>query len=390
LSRRDLRSLDPRRASPLTRDVITTWIATRVAIMTVALAGIWMLGSSPVGELPSFLSRWNQWDAQLFGAIAQWGYRGYHSHIDKHHLIALFPGEPAATRVGYWLTGSWVAGGLLVSAVAGIAAVIALGRLGALEAGGGTEGALCGRRAVLYLTLSPYAVFLAAGYSEALFLAFALPSWLAARRGRWLAAGLLAGASAVVRIDGIFLGVALVVHWLATDRRWSWRLTSLLAPFAATFGYFIYLRVITGDWLAWSHAEAAGWSRHFTWPWRAFRTSWHAAFTTPKSGYFDVSNYTWAWRAEIAAVLLGVVLSTLLLLRRRWGEATYVGLQVVGLACSSYYLSVARATLLWFPLWLLLARWSLRRQWLHVAYLSIAPALMGVGVLTFTTGHWLD
>ncbi len=381
----DVRRLDPRRAGGLTRDAVATWIATRVAVMTVAFAGLWMLGADRAGQVPSFLSRWNQWDAQLFGALAQYGYRGYRAHIDKHHLIALFPGEPLAVHAGYWLTGSWVASGLVVSAVAGVAAVVALAKLGALEAG-----AECGRRAVLYLTLSPYAVFLAAGYSEALFLAFALPSWLAARRGRWLSAGLFAGAAALVRIDGVFLGIALAVHWVATDRRWSWRLSGLLAPFVATFGYFAYLYAITGDWLAWSHAEDAGWSRHFTRPWHAFSTSWHAAFSTPRSSYFDMSNYVWAWRAEILAVFVGVVLTLVLLVRRRWGEATYVGLQVVGLACSAYYLSVARATLLWFPLWLLLARASLRRRWLHVAYLSVAPALMAVGILTFTSGHWLD
>ncbi|MGN6475167.1 MAG: hypothetical protein ACTHK4_16160, partial [Mycobacteriales bacterium] len=233
--------------------------------------------------------------------------------------------------------------------------------------------------------LSPYAVFLAAGYSEALFLAFALPSWLAARRGRGVAAGLLAGLAAVVRIDGLVLGLALIVHWLATDRRWSWRLAALAAPFVATFGYFADLRAITGDWLAWSHAQAAGWSRTFTLPWRSFDASWRAAFS-PR----PYTHYEWAFRAGIAAVLLGVVLTVLLVVWRRWGEATYVGLQVVGLACSAYYRSVPRATLLWFPLWLLLARWSLQRRWLHVAYLSVAPALMAVGVLTFTSGHWLN
>jgi hypothetical protein len=379
--RPEIARLDPRRAGAVARDAATTWILTRIAVMTVAFAGIWMLGSNRAGDVPSFLGQWNQWDEKLFVDLAQYGYRGYATHTDGHHLEALFPGEPLALRIGHLFTGSWVAGGLVISAIAGLVAVIALARLAAIEGG-----AQCGSRAVLYLTLSPYAVFLAAGYSEALFLAFALPSWLAARRGRWLLAGLLAGAAAVVRIDGVFLGLALIVQWLTTtDRRLSWRLAGLVAPFVVTFAYFAYLHSVTGDWLAWSHAQAQGWGRSFTAPWKSFRISWHAAFSSTQ-----YVNYEWAFRAEITAVFLGLALTLLLLALRRWGEATYVGLQLIGLACSSYYLSVARSTLLWFPLWLLLARWSLKRRWLHLGYLAVAPALMAVGVLTFTQGRWLN
>jgi hypothetical protein len=205
-------------------------------------------------------------------------------------------------------------------------------------------------------------------------------------------AGLLAGLATVVRIDGLFLGAALWVLWLTTtDRRPAWRLVAALAaPFAVVLGYFAYLRAITGDWLAWTHAQAAGWSRHFTWPWRSFDRSWHHAFSAPRSAYYDTSYYQWAYRAELVAVVIGVALTVVLLRLRRWGEATYVGLQLIGLACSEYYLSVPRAMLVWFPLWVLLARWSVRRKWVHWAYLSTAPALMAVGTLTFTSGHWLN
>ena len=75
--------------------------------------------------------------------------------------------------------------------------------------------------------------------------------------------------------------------------------------------------------------------------------------------------------------------------RKAWGEATYVGLSVAALATSTYYLSIARATLLWFPVWLLLAEVASKRAWVHTAYLAVAPALMAVVVLTFTNGHWV-
>ncbi len=79
----------------------------------------------------------------------------------------------------------------------------------------------------------------------------------------------------------------------------------------------------------------------------------------------------------------------MLVRRRRWAEAVYVGLGVGALATSTYYLSVDRATLLWFPLWLLLAGATARRPWLHAAYLSTAAPLSVVLALAFTSGRWI-
>ena len=86
---------------------------------------------------------------------------------------------------------------------------------------------------------------------------------------------------------------------------------------------------------------------------------------------------------------VGVLVTVLLVRRARWGEATYVGLSVAALATSTFYLSVARATLLWFPLWLLLVEAAQRRAWVHPAYVWLSAPLMAVGVLTFTSGRWV-
>jgi hypothetical protein len=236
---------------------------------------------------------------------------------------------------------------------------------------------------VVALVLSPYAVFLAAGYSEALFLALALPGWWAARRGHWAAASLLVAGACTVRISGLFLAIALVVQWAATSRDRgvvAW----LAAPFLALLGYGTYLHHLSGDWLRWFHAQQHGWQRSTAWPWTSFRTTWHAAF----HGRYS-PEYTWSFRAEIAAVLVGAVVTVLLLRRREWGEATYVGLSVAALATSSFYLSVARATLLWFPVWLLLGSLLERRPGARWAYVAVSTPLMAAGVLTFHAGRWV-
>jgi hypothetical protein len=352
---------------------LRTWVLTRVGVALLVFAGAaQVFGDRSQG----FLDRWDSWDVTLFTKVAQYGYAGYPRHYPDRDLEAFFPGFPLALRAMHTVVPNWTAAGLLVSLLAGAVGVVYLARLAALD---GVDGS----RAVLYLTLSPYALFLFAGYSEALFLAFALPGWYAARRGSWPLASLLVAGACTVRISGAFLAVALVVEFLTTsrDRRVAaW----LAAPFLALFGYAAYLHHLTGDWLRWQHAQADGWGRHLTNPVTALKATWHAAQSTSLG-----TEYQWSFHAEIAAVFLGLLVTGVLLYRRSWGEATYVGLSVAALATSTYYLSVARATLLWFPVWILLAELASSRPWLHKAYLATAPALMAVAVLTFTNSRWV-
>ena len=364
------------------REALTGWVATRVGVALLALATLWTVADSSAGDVRSWLSGWDRWDTGLFVKIAHFGYEGYPAHYSDRGVVAFFPGEPLLLRGVHYVVPSWIAAGLLISGVGGAVACVALARIGALD-----SGRLAGARAPLYLALSPYAVFLFAVYSEALFLAFALPAWLAARRGRWLAAGLLGAGAASVRVTGLFLAVALVVQWFVdpAGQRRRRDLLPLALPFAVIGGYVGYTRAITGDWLAWPHAQRDYWGRSFTAPWTALHTTWSAA-TDPQQG----AAYAWSFRAEIAAMAIGLILCGVLVVRRRWAELVYVGGQVAALGTSSYYLSVARTTLLWWPLWLLLAEWSTRRRWVHPAYLSVAPALMAALVVAFVQGHWVD
>src|SRR4051812_8583277 len=229
----------------LDRDALVTWVASRVAVALIALAASWTVAETTAGHVTSWLAGWDRWDTGLFVKVARFGYDGRPAHYPDKGVVAFFPGEPLALRVVHAVLRDWIVSGLVISAVAGAVACVALARLGALEWDADT-----GNRAVLFLVLSPYAVFLAAGYSEALFLALALPAWLAARKGRWVAAGVVGAGASTVRITGLFLAAALVVQWLvdAGPRRRLRDLLPLALPFAAVAGYLVYLHHLRGDW----------------------------------------------------------------------------------------------------------------------------------------------
>jgi hypothetical protein len=359
------------------------WWSTRVAVVVASLVGTWGVSGKLPSELPGWLFRWDRWDAQLFTKVAHYGYQGYPEHYPDKGVVAFFPGLPVIERALHSVGIDYRLAGLLVSLVAGAVACAALARIAALDGG---DARLPGY-AVLALLLSPYAVFLAAGYSEALFLALALPAWLAARRGGWQLAGCLCALSCFVRVTGVFLAAALVVEYVVAHRgRLRPDALWLLMPGLAVLALVAYQHQVTGDWMGWQHAQRDVWGRRWTNPWDAFHTTWNAGF---HSCCTYSAEYVWSFRAEVVAVLVGVALTLWLLWRRRWAETTYVGLQVVTLATSSFYLSVARASLLWWPLWIGLAQVGLRRPGLRTLYVAISAPIMLVMVVVFTQGRWV-
>lgn len=361
-------------ADPTVRDAVATWTLSRVSMLVIAVASGWMFASSE--QVTPFLERWGRWDYQHYEGIAAFGYGTQPTGVPNE---AFFPGFPALLRLGDLVGVPYILTGLLVSLIAGGVAAVALGRLGAMEGGRRT-----GTTAVVLWVAAPTAVFLAAPYTEALFVAFAFPAWVAAREGRWAVAGVLTALSCLVRVSGVFLAVALVVHWLVSRDERRLRDVGWLALPAVTLGiWMLYLYRLTGDWLAWLNAQSEGWNREFTAPWTTFANTWDAAF-----GGTQRIEFAWMFRAEIVAMVIGVALTVVLLAWRRWGEATWVGLQVVALGTSYWYFSVPRALLLWWPLFVLMAVWAQRHRVVSWTYLAVSVPLAVMWAVAFLTGRW--
>ncbi|MFE7977340.1 hypothetical protein [Streptomyces shenzhenensis] len=376
------------RLTPADFRVLRLYLFTRLGLWLVTYSTAWLVPAGSGAKTPaSWLSLWEQWDWYHYQHIAQYGYFAPFPGIEpaSDNRAAFFPGFPLMLRAVHTVIPDWTAAGLLISLVSGAVAVMALARIAGI---GRTDGAVAGQRATGFLLLSPAAMFLAAGYTESLFLAFALPAWLAAKHRNWPVAGLLAALATTTRISGLFLAAAILVEFLlARDgRRGPRRLRSLLwcaAPAVSAAAYTVYLHARTGDWMAWKHAQERGWNREFHTPAEAFSNTWHNAFDHVQS-----TGYAWEFQFELVAIAVGILLLSVLLLRRRWPEATYIGLTLWALGTSYWYLSVPRATLLWWPLWTGLAHWSLRRGWVAEAYVGAVAPLMVVFTVTFASGHW--
>ncbi|ARQ68647.1 mannosyltransferase family protein [Streptomyces marincola] len=372
------------RLDPADRDVLWLYLLTRISVWVTAYCVGWVFPPERGTRAAPPVLAFERWDWGHYLSIAREGYfpegdgpwRG-----DWDNREAFFPGFPLVLRAVHTVVPHWTAAGLLISFAAGAVAVLALARI-ARRYLPGTEG---DRRAVLFLLLSPCAVFLAAGYTEALFLAFALPAWLAAQRHHWPLAAVLTAAATAVRVSGLFLAAAVALHFLRTARSHGrgralpWLALPALPVAAQTW----YLHAHTGDWMAWRNAQERGWNRAFHAPWDAWAHTWHAAFDRVQSTGFAIM-----FQAELVAMLLGLALLCALLWRRRWPEAVYIGLTLWALGTSYWYMSIPRSTLLWWPLWIGLAALSLRRPRVMAVYLCVAAPLGVLFTVTFLSGRW--
>lgn len=341
-------------------------VVTRLVFLEVAFAANWFIswlhGQRPFG----LLMMWLKWDAVPFVLIAQ---HGYTSALSYPHSTAFFPFVPLMLRALMAVGIPSHAAGLVIAAVSSLVAFAYLYRLAEEDLG-----ERCGRRAVLYLALFPSAVFLIAGYTEPVFLAGAIPAFYYARRARWHLVALPAAVAVATRFAGIFLLLGLAVEFLR-QREFSpakvVRATVALAGGALPLvAYGFFLHRVRGDAFYYFTDQRLGWRRYLVNPVTALVES------TQHSGFF----------LEALSAAVGIFFIAWAIRKQEWGYATYMGASLAALMTSSFYQSIPRVLVSFFPIMLLLADHTHRhpdRHWKLV--LSIA-SLATIGVVAFTRG----
>ena len=367
------------------RIVVQAWLASRGLIFAVALVLAVVEGRS-VSEMVS------NWDVRHFENLAMNGYLGEPNGT----LMAFFPGLPTLLAAGLAAGIPIQVTGVVVSLAGSAVAAAALLRLG-------------GPWAAVAWLFAPTAVFTVVPYTESLFCAAAFWAWERARANQWWAVALLASAACTLRVSGLFLVGALFVL-IITTRRTDWptkitRAAWLAVPLGVMAAFAGYLYLLTGSWTAWYAAQKTGWVRELTWPWESFSNTIPAVVP---GAYADHPWWAAVFRGEMVSMFVGVAviiwcIASSVRSRRRaepalWGEASWVGIQVLAFSLSYWFFSVNRALLLWFPLWMMVGRFVAWRptaahtRVAHRVFLAVAFTAEIVFMLwwcwLFFTGHW--
>lgn len=359
------------RLSRTDRSAIGVTIGAHVALAVIAYSSSWIQGKNNSHQ--ALTGAYQQWDANLYINYAQ---HGLFSGASSPNNAAFLLGYPILLAFVHLFVRNWLDSALLLSLIAGCVAAVLLNRMA-----GST-------RAGLFLFTAPAAVFLTVGYSESVFLAFAVGAWYSAQHGEWSLARLLAGLASLTRIEGLALVPALVL--LALTQPGSARRLGAAASAAAAavgpFLYALYLRRATGSWTAWQTANRKGWNLWTDWPWIAIRDTWRGAFE-----YHDGSGaYAWAFQLEGVCTIAAALLVIVLLARRAWPEAFYCTLVLASMVFVNSQQGADRGLLICFPLYPLLARAADRRPWIGTAYLWVSAPIAVVLAYLYTAGSWAN
>ena len=402
-------------------EATTMWAASRVAMFLLTYAAVAMsqagYASGYIGHgFRSLVDAWTRWDAQWYIGIASGGYSSQQS-------TAFFPLYPLTIRGLALIFGPhWALMALVAGNLGTLGAFIGVGLLAAGEDITREDG----QRAIRMLAAYPLAFFLAAPYSEGLFLGCAALSLFCARRGKWRWAALWAFLSASTRPTGVILVLPLL--WEYGRHRGWWQLTAwrsrvsrldesmgvrqrlrsvvttarsrafvdvflLMLSVPLAIGLFAaYCWTKFGHPLLFLHAQDIFWHR-------TSEPLWNTLFGTTRLAFLLPTLSFWQFRllVDLGPVLIYLCITILTARRVPFAFTLYL----LGL----YYLTVANPVVLRLepdplfsagrflieaaPMYVLLGQWSRRRPWLDLLLVSSGFLLQAILGMYFLNGGWM-
>lgn len=184
-----------------------------------------------------------RWDSGWYVAVAKWG---YYLNPGLNSTVVFFPLYPLLIKVlSLVLPFNFFYLGQMISWAALFAALFFFYRLLRLDYD--EEPSLY---SLFYLLVFPWSFFLAAVYTESLFLFFVVAAFYFARRRNWPTASLFGLLSGLTRITGVFLLPALTYEFLVQNRKLTGSSAWLILIPAGLFGFMLYLKFQVGSFFA--------------------------------------------------------------------------------------------------------------------------------------------
>jgi 4-amino-4-deoxy-L-arabinose transferase-like glycosyltransferase len=367
----------------------------KLAILNFGVFAVTVIAGQQLGPgLRGILQIWNYWDAPHYLDLAVLGYRAVDpgvQMIDGYQRA--YPGDLPLYIVFFplfpWLVGAVnvllhepLVSAFIVSTVASLFVAPLLYRLVRAD-----EGRRVALLAAWFVLIFPTAYFLHIGYTESLFLALVLGSFLAARNDRWWLAGFLGGLAALTRINGLVLIPALAADaWLAWDAdpehriRAEWLAIGLVA--VGFVGYLALNLVVYGDAFAFLQIQREHWFKELAPPWQGISGVIH--FITDSREPIDALKYGWF---ELSFIVLGLVGTVVAALRFRPSWFVWMMGNWLLFTSTSFVLSVPRYSLTLFPLFAWFALLG-RRPAMAVGLSMVSIGLLGYFVSEFAVGRW--
>jgi hypothetical protein len=380
-----LKLLVAARFNATVRDVLVTFVVTRVPIIIIAeLAAVIVLQRAGVHFAASenpLLAVWGHWDAEHYIGIATNGYSGFEP--------AFFPLYPLLIWIVGGMTGNHLVAGLLISNAASFFALLYLYKLVEHE-----FNRQVAHRSIFYVSIFPTAIFFSAVYTEALFLCLSVASFYYIRERRWVLAGACGFFAALTRVEGVLLAVPFLIEWgiaLYESRGdwFKWPVDTVIKPAIGAalvplglLSYMAYLWVLRGDPLYFSHVQAH-WGRYFAPPWVSFS---HAI--TIITGDYPPQTIA----NQLLEVTFTVLMLAVLAIGFRRLRASYIAYMAVSILVplsTSSLMSMPRFAIVLFPIFALFGLWGAKTTVNNIIVAFSLP-LLGLFTVLFADWYWVS
>lgn len=335
-------------------------------------------------------------------------YHQFYNHNDTVHYIeiakngygdtenpapAFFPLYPILIRFVHVATGiEWINSALLISFISSYFAFYFFYLLALSYFKNDEKNA---KKALLLFMFFPTAMFMAAGYTEALFCAIGFAAIYYARNKNWFVASVLAASVTAVRFPGIIFAIAVFLEYLCSIN-FNWKKIGkeawpfLIAPLGLAF-YIVYLFNKFHDPLFFIHAQSIGWS------YQVRNLNIFSTFLTEmKDGISHLTAKKDGWMEPFMVELTFFAFWVLTFIvgilgfKKMRPSYLFIIFATLFLVCSSSnFVSVNRYVLPIFPIYLILVEKSKDRESLFSIILVIFAMGFALFNLLFATERWI-
>lgn len=351
-----------------------------ISLGIVAVAGYFLLPEryAPLPFISSVLQSnflfwsWANFDGEHYLSIAKYGYQIRNGFTQ----YAFFPLYPLLIKAVSFVVRDYLIAGLLVTFLSMTAILYLLPRwLREVRVKDSTS-VLAG------LILSPGAVFLAAVYTEPLFLALALSVFYFTEKKKWGYAVLASALATAARVNGLFLAAYLIFRIVHDRVQLKKYLPLSLLSFSGIGAYMAYLYYRTGDALAWFHTQSEWGKGSATSP---FTTAVNYLRAVTVEFTPDLTHLVVV--IEVVVTLWALYLTYLVFKKKMLAQAyrLYLAGNLAMPILTGSLGSMPRFFLTLFPL---LAVYPALPQKTRFIALSVSSILGIVGIILFTRGYW--
>ena len=362
-------------------------IAFRIAVYIISVFPVALFTNDQSLDFPSWLAQWKQWDATGYNHMIQGGYK-YMMEDGEYVTLVFFPLYSFAGRILNIFINNTQLSAIITSTLCYAFACCFLYKLVIIDYGKSVA-----RKAVLYISISPFGFYFGAMLTESMFFLTTVASFYYIRKHNWIMVGVCGALAALSRISGVVVIFPAVVEFIEHYRLFGMFkdkkvkeafkliLTKGLWIFGAFVGVFIYLYCnysLTGDWFKFLELQHKFWGEETCYFGKCILIMWQQ-IVSDRSIMVKFGMFI----PELLSVIM--MLITMLYGARRH-KSMYITYMVVYLVMNTsitWPISIARYMLCALPMFIVLADFTERHKKAHIPITVVSAIFFGI----YMTGY---